>query len=76
MGKSADQPEGKRRSKWSADELTELGDLLLREISIQEIARLLGRDLNDVENKVVEEGERAVNWLVRGIIVSDGLSRL
>jgi hypothetical protein len=60
MDKGADQPEGKRRRKWSADELAELGDLLLREISIQEIARLLGRDLDDVENKVVEKGERAI----------------
>jgi hypothetical protein len=60
MGESADQPEGKRRRKWSADELTELGDLLLREISIQEIARLLGREFDDVENTVFEEGESAI----------------
>ena len=66
MGKGADQPEVRRR-KWSAEELMELGDLLLREISIQEIARLLGRDLDDVENKVVEEGERAVSWFVRAL---------
>jgi hypothetical protein len=71
MGKGADQPEGKKRRKWSADELMELGDLLLREISIQEIAQLLGRDPNDVEKTVVEEGERAVSWFVTGIIVSD-----
>jgi hypothetical protein len=37
MGKGADQPEVRRR-KWSAEELMELGDLLRREISIQEIA--------------------------------------
>ena len=60
MDKGADQPEGKRRRKWSADELTELGDLLLREISIQEIARLLGREFDDVENTVVAKGERAI----------------
>jgi hypothetical protein len=60
MDKGAEQPEGNRRRKWSADELTELGDLLLREISIQEIARLLERDLGDVENTVVKEGERAI----------------
>jgi hypothetical protein len=59
MGKTADQPEGKRRREWSADELTELGDLLLREILIQEIARLLGREFDDVENTVFEEGESA-----------------
>ena len=56
MGEGADQPEGNRHGKWSPDELTELGDLLLCEIPIQEIARLLGRDLDDVENKVVEIG--------------------
>jgi hypothetical protein len=56
MDKGADQPEGKRRRKWSADELTELGDLLLCEVSLQEIARLLGRDPDDVEDKVVEIG--------------------
>jgi hypothetical protein len=56
MDNCADQPEGKRRREWSADELTELGDLLLREISMEEIARLLGRDRDDVENKVVEIG--------------------
>jgi hypothetical protein len=56
MGKGADQPEGNRPRKWSADELTELGDLLLCEISMQEIARLLGRELDDLENKVVEIG--------------------
>ena len=60
MGESADQPEGKRRRKWSADELTELGDLLLREISIQEIARLLGREFDDVENTVFVAGESAI----------------
>jgi len=56
MGKGADQPEGNRPRKWSADELTELGDLLLCEISMQEIARLLGRELDDLENKAVEIG--------------------
>ena len=56
MSKGADQPKENRRGKWSAGELTELGDLLLCEIPIQEIARLLGRDLDDVENKVVEIG--------------------
>ena len=38
----------------------ELGDLLFREISLEEIARLLGRELDDVKNKVVEDGERAI----------------
>jgi hypothetical protein len=56
MGKSADQPQGTGRREWSADELTELSDLLLCEIPIQEIARLMGRDPDDVEDKVVEIG--------------------
>jgi hypothetical protein len=56
MGRGAEN----RRRKWSSDELTELGDLLLREISMEEIARLLGRELDDVKNKVVEGGERAI----------------
>jgi hypothetical protein len=56
MDNGADQPERKRRREWSADELTELGDLLLCEVSLQEIARLLGRNPDDVEDKVVEIG--------------------
>jgi hypothetical protein len=60
MGRGADQPEGNRRGKWSADELTELGDLLLCEVSLQEIARLLGREFDDVQNAVFEEGESAL----------------
>ncbi len=42
--------------EWSDAELSELEDLLLCEVSIKEIARLLRRDHNDVENKVVEIG--------------------
>jgi len=34
--------------------------LLLREISIPEIARLLGREFDDVENTVFEAGESAI----------------
>ena len=56
MDNGADQSEGKRRREWSADELTELGDLLLCEVSLQEIARLLARNPDDVEDKVVEIG--------------------
>ena len=63
MGRGADQPKGNRRGKWSPDELMELGDLLFREISTEEIARLLGRELDDVKNKVVEDGERAIELL-------------
>jgi hypothetical protein len=78
MGKSADQPEEKRHTKWSADELTHLGDLLLYEIPIQEIARLLGRELDDVENK--GRRDRASAPLnpstVRGEMPSGRLDRL
>lgn len=42
--------------EWSDAELSELEDLLLCEVSIKEIARLLYRDHEDVENKVVEIG--------------------
>jgi len=62
MGESADQPEGRRRRKWPADELRELGDLLLCEVSLREIARLLGRDLDDVENKVDRASVPLIGW--------------
>ena len=42
--------------EWSDAELMELGDLLMYEISIKEIARLLERDHGDVQAKVVEIG--------------------
>ena len=42
--------------EWSDAELMELGDLLMYEISIKEIARLLERDYGDVQAKVVEIG--------------------
>jgi len=42
--------------EWSDAELMELGDLLMYEISIKEIARLLERDHGDVQDKVVEVG--------------------
>jgi hypothetical protein len=41
-------------SEWSDAELSELDDLLMCEISIKEIARLLGRDHDDVRDKVAE----------------------
>ena len=42
--------------EWSDAELSELEDLLMCEISIKEIARLLQRDHDDVQNEVVEIG--------------------
>jgi hypothetical protein len=42
--------------EWTDAELIELGNMLLRGLSIEEIARLLGRDHGDVQDKVVEVG--------------------
>jgi hypothetical protein len=44
------------KREWSDAELNELGDLLLRGLSIEEIARLLDRDHGEVRDKVVEVG--------------------
>ena len=41
---------------WSDAELRELGDMLLCGLSIEEIARLLRRDNDEVRDKVVEVG--------------------
>jgi hypothetical protein len=53
-GADAEPPAVKR--EWSDAELNELGDMLVRGLSIEEIARLLRRDHDDVQNKVVEIG--------------------
>ena len=42
--------------EWSDAELKEVGDMLLRGCSIEEIARLLRRDYREVQNKVAEVG--------------------
>jgi hypothetical protein len=42
--------------EWSNAELKELGNMLLRGLSIEEIARVLGRDHGEVRDKVVEVG--------------------
>ena len=42
--------------EWSDGELHELGDMLVRGLSIEEIARRLRRDHGDVRDKVVEVG--------------------
>jgi hypothetical protein len=50
-----DEPPAVKR-EWSDAELNGLGDMLVRGLSIEEIARLLRRDHDDVQNKVVEIG--------------------
>ena len=42
--------------EWSDAELTELGNMLVRGLSIEEIARLLRRDHREVREKVAEVG--------------------
>ena len=49
------QPANRRR-EWSEGELNELGDMLVRGLSIEEIARSLRRDQGEVRDKVVEIG--------------------
>jgi hypothetical protein len=44
------------RREWSDAELTELGEMLVRGLSIEEIARLLHRDHGEVRDKVAEVG--------------------
>ena len=42
--------------EWSDADLTKLGNMLVRGLSIEEIARVLGRDRGEVQDKVVEIG--------------------
>jgi hypothetical protein len=42
--------------EWSDAELNELGDMLLRGLSIDEIAQLLQRDHHDIRDKIAEVG--------------------
>jgi hypothetical protein len=46
------------RREWPDAELTELGNMLVRGLSIEEIARLLRRDYREVRDKVAEVGRR------------------
>src|SRR6202035_1863777 len=46
----------KTRGEWSDAELAELGNMLVRGHSIEEIARLFQRDRGEVRDKVVEVG--------------------
>lgn len=40
--------------EWSNPELTQLGNMLVRGLSIEEIAQPLDRDRGDIQDKVVE----------------------
>jgi hypothetical protein len=52
-----DEPPGTDTEReWSDADLTELGNMLVRGLSIEEIARVLGRDRGEVQDKVVEIG--------------------
>jgi hypothetical protein len=49
-------PAADTRREWSNSELRELGNMLVRGLSIEEIARLLRRDHGEVRDKVIEIG--------------------
>jgi hypothetical protein len=49
-------PAADTRRQWSDAELSELGNMLVRGLSIEEIARLLRRDHREVRGKVAEVG--------------------
>ena len=52
-----DEPPGtKTEREWSDAELTQLGKLLVRGLSIEEIARVLRRDHREIRGKVAEVG--------------------
>ena len=53
---SNDRRDADTGREWSDAELKELGELLLRGLSIEEIARLLRRDHGEVRDKVAEVG--------------------
>jgi len=55
--KSADDHSHENTGKeWSNAEMTELGNMLVGGLSIEEIARVLGRDHGEVRDMVVEVG--------------------
>ena len=56
----ADRLDADAGREWSDAELTELGEMLMRGLSIEEIARSLRRDHREVRDKVGEVG-RAVD---------------
>ena len=52
----ADRLDADTGREWSDAELTELGNMLVRGLSIEEIARILRRDYREVRDKVAEVG--------------------
>jgi hypothetical protein len=54
--KSDDQSAQSTGKEWSTAELTELGNMLVAGLSMEEIARVLGRGQGEVGDKVVEVG--------------------
>jgi hypothetical protein len=52
----AEQPAANTGKEWSDVELSELGNMLVRGLSMDEIARFLRRDHSEVRDKVVELG--------------------
>ena len=52
-----DQAAENTGKEWSDPELVELGNMLIRGLSMEEIARLLRRDHVEVRDKVVEVGQ-------------------
>ena len=58
-GEADDEPAAvDTRGEWSDAELKELGNMLVRGLSIEEIARRLRRDHGDVRDKVAEVGRQ------------------
>lgn len=51
-----DEPAAATGREWSDQELNELGNMLLRGLSMEEIARRLRRDHREVREKIVEVG--------------------
>jgi hypothetical protein len=51
-----EQPAAKAEREWSDAELTQLGNMLVRGLSIEEIARLLRREHREIRDKVAEVG--------------------
>jgi hypothetical protein len=49
-----EQPAANAEREWSDADLTDLGNMLVRGLSIEEIARFLRRDHGGVRDKVVE----------------------
>jgi hypothetical protein len=58
QGAKADEPRAMNtRREWSDGELNELGNMLVRGLSIEEIARILRRDKIEVRDEVAEVGQ-------------------